>query len=176
MATWTDIPNPAVSTGGAPRGSVMTALRDNPVAIAAGATGAPRIYGDAVARPGDGLAVLTVSAADTVRLGPGFDAVGNTFTNSIYEGQVRAHATHTFTSGSGTVTLALLLNGGTIKTWALTSPSSQARTWDVSVNIGDVISWQLTTSGDSEGSVSGTYLSASDGYVIVYPVMLASDM
>lgn len=43
MTTWTTIPNTAVAAGGRPRGSVITALRDNPVAIAEGAAGAPRV-------------------------------------------------------------------------------------------------------------------------------------
>jgi hypothetical protein len=43
MATWTNLPNTAVGVGGLPSGTTVTALRDNPVAIAEGATGAPRI-------------------------------------------------------------------------------------------------------------------------------------
>jgi len=43
MTTWTDLPNAAVQPGGRPRGSTITALRDNPIAIAEDATGAPKI-------------------------------------------------------------------------------------------------------------------------------------
>lgn len=48
MTTWTSIPNAAVAAGGRPRGSVVTALRDNPIALAEGASGAPRIVGKAL--------------------------------------------------------------------------------------------------------------------------------
>jgi len=43
MADWTNLPNQAVGVGGLPSGTTVTALRDNPVAIAEGAAGAPRV-------------------------------------------------------------------------------------------------------------------------------------
>lgn len=48
MPAYTNIPNSAVQPGGRPRGSTVTALRDNPLAIAEGATGAPRVLGKAL--------------------------------------------------------------------------------------------------------------------------------
>ena len=45
MADWTTLPNTAVGVGGLPSGTTVTALRDNPVAIAEGAAGAPRVQG-----------------------------------------------------------------------------------------------------------------------------------
>jgi hypothetical protein len=47
MADWTNLPNTAVGVGGLPSGTTVTALRDNPVAIAEGAAGAPRVQGTA---------------------------------------------------------------------------------------------------------------------------------
>jgi hypothetical protein len=41
MTTWTDISNPAVAVGGIPSSTTVTALRDNPVALAEAASGAP---------------------------------------------------------------------------------------------------------------------------------------
>jgi hypothetical protein len=43
MADWTNLPNTAVGVGGLPSGTTVTALRDNPVAIAEGAAGSPLI-------------------------------------------------------------------------------------------------------------------------------------
>ena len=43
MADWTNLPNAAVGVGGLPSGTTVTALRDNPIAIAEGAPGAPKI-------------------------------------------------------------------------------------------------------------------------------------
>ena len=48
MADWTNLPNQAVGVGGLPSGTTVTALRDNPVAIAEGAAGAPRIQTAAI--------------------------------------------------------------------------------------------------------------------------------
>jgi hypothetical protein len=45
MADWTNLPNTAVGVGGLPSGTTVTALRDNPVAIAEGAAGAPVVRG-----------------------------------------------------------------------------------------------------------------------------------
>jgi predicted heme/steroid binding protein len=44
MATWTSISNAAVAVGGIPSSSTVTALRDNPVAIAGAASGAPVVF------------------------------------------------------------------------------------------------------------------------------------
>ena len=48
MATWTEIPNSSIETGKAIRAVDGLAFRDNPVAIAEGATGAPRIVNEAI--------------------------------------------------------------------------------------------------------------------------------
>jgi hypothetical protein len=44
MPTWTEISNPAVAVGGIPSSATVTALRDNPGAMAEAATGAPVIF------------------------------------------------------------------------------------------------------------------------------------
>jgi hypothetical protein len=44
MATWTSISNAAVAVGGIPSSSTVTALRDNPTALAETASGAPVVF------------------------------------------------------------------------------------------------------------------------------------
>jgi hypothetical protein len=44
MATWTSISNAAVAVGGIPSSTTVTALRDNPEAIAEAANGAPVVF------------------------------------------------------------------------------------------------------------------------------------
>jgi hypothetical protein len=44
MSTWTSISNAAVAVGGIPSSATVTALRDNPVAIAGAASGAPVVF------------------------------------------------------------------------------------------------------------------------------------
>ncbi len=58
MAVWTDIPTGALEPGKPARSVDAIALRDNPVAMAEGAPGAPRIAGQ------QGPAVLTGGIAD----------------------------------------------------------------------------------------------------------------
>ena len=60
MADWTNLPNQAVGVGGLPSGTTVTALRDNPVAIAEGAAGAPRTRGSA--RSHNKLGEITATA------------------------------------------------------------------------------------------------------------------
>ena len=48
MADWTALSNTAVGVGGLPSGATITALRDNPQAIAEGAAGAPRVVDGAL--------------------------------------------------------------------------------------------------------------------------------
>jgi hypothetical protein len=48
MADWTTLSNTAVGVGGLPSGATITALRDNPIAIAEGAVGAPRVVDGAL--------------------------------------------------------------------------------------------------------------------------------
>ena len=60
MADWTNLPNLAVGVGGLPSGTTVTALRDNPIAIAEGAAGAPRVRG--TARNHNKLGEITATA------------------------------------------------------------------------------------------------------------------
>lgn len=57
MTDYTLLSNTAVGVGGLPSGATVTALRDNPIAIAEGAPGAPRVL--------DGALDTTVAAAGT---------------------------------------------------------------------------------------------------------------
>jgi hypothetical protein len=70
MADWTNLPNTAVGVGGLPSGTTVTALRDNPVAIAEGAAGAPRVQtlGQSLSRiatfSGTGLSITEIDFID----------------------------------------------------------------------------------------------------------------
>lgn len=61
MADWTNIPNGNIETGKPIRAIDGRALRDNPIAIAEGAAGAPRIVALAMA---GGRSLPTIGAAD----------------------------------------------------------------------------------------------------------------
>jgi hypothetical protein len=48
MTDFTTLSNTAVGVGGLPSGATVTALRDNPIAIAEGTSGAPKVQSDAL--------------------------------------------------------------------------------------------------------------------------------
>jgi len=82
MADWTNLPNQAVGVGGLPSGTTVTALRDNPVAIAEGAPGAPRVQraaieGDAINRVK--IDTGTNSVSGTLSAGGGVDIIMNPY-------------------------------------------------------------------------------------------------
>ncbi|HEV8035852.1 hypothetical protein [Yoonia sp.] len=70
MADWTTLSNGAVGVGGLPSGTTVTALRDNPIAIAEGAAGAPRVQGigSALTRVATYTATATVSEIEFIDL------------------------------------------------------------------------------------------------------------
>ena len=84
MADWTNLPNQAVGVGGLPSGTTVTALRDNPVAIAQGAAGAPKIQYAAI---DEGLAQQPAGGVGTYA----FLATGNTSGSNSF-GSTRAGA------------------------------------------------------------------------------------
>ena len=200
MADWTTLPNLAVGVGGLPSGTTVTALRDNPVAIAEGAEGAPRLYGKAaVPRPQQAeLPVLSLSASDDVTLSDlhysgNFSSTStssSTFqsagiiTSVLMSGTVRFRATQTAVStglqgSSGDI--RILKNGTVIQTWSLsvgsnTNNAVQARSVDISVSVDDVFEWQVRLSSGSSMSISSIVERANDGYQRIGVPIKVSDL
>lgn len=181
MTTWTTIPDTSITTGQPIRAVDGRALRDNPVAIAEGATGAPRIYGRAVIpeefATSDGVA-LAVNAADTYALEVGagyYSSLQGFFTTNsttfqvatdlyirCYTGTLRFKAQHKDgnTANTGTSDLRILLNGVVVQTWNTGSGSYVVRTQDIAVVPGDVVTWQTRTTNaysSSDFGLIGTY-------------------
>ena len=82
MTDWTTLPNQAVGVGGLPSGTTVTALRDNPVAIAEGSPGAPRVELPAIV---DALSVVPAGSVGSYA----FLGVNNTDHISTF-GETRA--------------------------------------------------------------------------------------
>ena len=200
MADWTNLPNTAVGVGGLPSGTTVTALRDNPVAIAQGAAGAPRLYGKAaVPRPqqteldvlslGLGSVVLTdlhwsgdfviTSSSSTSFVGSGV------VTSVLMSGNVTCQATQRITSTSfsnATGEIRLLKNGTVIQTFSSTASSGPntvdtTRSIDVSVVVGDTFEWEvrLVSSGGTS-RVSGQTFLADDAYTRIAIPIKVSDL
>ena len=189
MTAWTTISNALVAVGAKPFASTMQALRDNviaafegdPTAQAAGIT----LRGEAVARWGTGLPVLTVSAANTYtlpqdsRAGLDFtsgaeatsstsNVVAATYVVRAYSGTIRLRASHRFQSiSAGSSVLELFKNGGLVQSWSTTSGTAVQRTADVAVASNDVFEWRHRRSGGSapdDSIVSETSITANRAY------------
>lgn len=153
--------------------------RDNPLAIAEGDATAPRIFGEAMARPDNGLTVLTVSAANTYTLGVGLTIVegdlsngaitnanASTITVKNFSGTIRFKASHQTSGGSFTSTLEIYKNNVLVTSFATQSTTPVARTADVSVAVNDVIEWRhRTNAAGSPSTVSALSQTASNAWV-----------
>jgi hypothetical protein len=156
MSTWSNIPNAAVGVGGLPSATTVTALRDNPIAIANGASGAPRIQQPAIATGAVSFRTLgTLSAGNSVRArrdsvvenqapaGQSSSYTQRFAVGFLQSGTVRITAEHRRTSGNGASEIRvrrLRADGAsTMNSWTTTSGSFQLRSVDVSVRAGDVV-------------------------------------
>tara|TARA_R110000744_G_scaffold21626_9_gene55832 strand:- start:1291 stop:1857 length:567 start_codon:yes stop_codon:yes gene_type:complete len=178
MTDYTSIADSQVEPLSPVTSELMTALRDNPRAIAEGAVGAPKIQGAAAADEGRGLPVITVTAADTVTVVRGagavtgnlttssaVDVVAQTYTIFSYTGSMRFTASHQAADVYSTSVLSLYKNDVLVNSWSTTNLAQ--RTEDVSVAPTDVIEWRhRSPSASALSSFSGAVLRASDGYVL----------
>ena len=154
MATWTNIPDSSIEPGKPIRSIDGIALRDNPIAIAEGATGAPRLYLGALER---------ISAGNQIRLRDDqarTTSVTTFFSTSVsfdflQSGTVRVSAEHRTTSGGTAVEMRFERERAGVQTvlstWATTSTSFTTRTLDVAVIPGDkvLVTHRSTASGVS---------------------------
>jgi hypothetical protein len=179
MADYTDLSNAAVGIGGLPSGATVTALRDNPIAIAEAAVGAPKIQGAAAADVGRGLLVLTVSAADTVVVDRGHgpvvgttttasavEVVAQTYTMQTYTGAMRFVASHNASDNFTTSFLYIYKNDVLVNSWSRAGNVPIERTEDITFVQGDVIEWRHNKTGDSSSVFGSPAVKANDGYVI----------
>lgn len=166
--------------------SLLKRFAQNVLAMFEGAAGAPRLTGEGVARPGNGLAVLTVTAADTFTAQGGFVAVtgtlltnstadlaAQTWTISNYTGSMRFRASHTATGG--TSTLGLFKNGTLVTSFGTTT-GPVARVVDVAVVPGDVIEWRHHTTITNSSEVSNISVTASDAWRFQLPLIQATNI
>jgi hypothetical protein len=188
MATWTTLPDASLEPGKPIRSIDGLALRDNPVAITEGASGAPRIVGLAAKRFAD-FPVLTVSAADTFSAFNGSGAeplatvttsttevVAYRYTINKYSGSLRFRTIQSggstqVSSYSGTYTinttstLRIFKNGTLISTYTQFGAGGVTRTNDIAIAPGDVIEWRHRTSNSiASVAISSTVVLGSNGY------------
>ena len=192
MADWTNLPNQAVGVGGLPSGTTVTALRDNPVAIAEGAAGAPRLRGFAAMTVTEYLSLFPLSVdVGTFVISP--EAYDGQFTNIsnatstfqsagiieavFFSGNARFRATQFATAVSGfsssNCEIRLLKNGTVVQTFSVSSPTdgvvSAIRDIDISVAVGDTFEWQQRRpSGNNAGvGISNMSILVDDTVILI---------
>jgi hypothetical protein len=184
MATWTTLPDASLEPGKPIRSIDGLALRDNPVAITEGATGAPRIVGLAAKRFAD-FPVLTVSAADTYSAETGSnpeplattttsttEVVAYRYTINKYTGSLRFKTSQrggSYETEFGSVptqsTLRIFKNGTLISTYTQNGLTYVTRTNDIAIVPGDVIEWRHRTDNSlGSAGIVNTVVLGSNGY------------
>jgi hypothetical protein len=159
---WTTIPNSDIDQDSPITQTLMTALRDNPIAIANGDAGAPRLqlpaFQEVAAGDETRFESLSVRSTSTTV----FTFVQRYFL--MQSGTIRVTLRHRRTE-AGSSEARVQRNGTTITTWSTSSTAFQSRSIDFSISPGDQISVQHrnTTTGTSEidqirALTSGAYL------------------
>jgi hypothetical protein len=154
MADWTTLPNTAVGVGGLPSGATVTALRDNPVAIAEGAAGAPRIENAAHLPPVAGATYVLWSQNAEVSQSSGvtsyedvnnhryFDRERHVGVLCLVAGVIRCTFDHRSDLNGISVSARIIKNGTQLAEWSTSSNTYTSRSLDVTVDVGDQVIFQ----------------------------------
>lgn len=177
MTTYTTILDADIDQDSPVTQPLMSALRDNPIAIAEGDANSPGIYGGALQNDYNiNLPVTTVAAGDVISAqGEGrvlgtlstsstTDVVGARYTIKSYTGTLRFKCSHRATNG--TSTLSLYKNNVLVQSYTNGTSSSVARSNDVAIVPTDVLEWRHKISNALyESALSSIVASADDPYV-----------
>lgn len=165
MANWTNIPTDRIEPGKPIRAIDGLALRDNPIAIAEGASGAPKIREAAIDTNSiNGNRLRTNSVANDRLVNKTITnakIANNTITGALFsDGSVRSWLGSQSAGAVGTY--AFVTSSNLVYTWGQTAPGSNLRTAAVSsdgVVVGDSLSGTWRIMGN--GAVGGTNIRAT---------------
>ena len=169
MTSYTPIANGSVDAGSPIDEGLITALRDNPIAISEGSTGAPPIASTAVLLEA-GITAFPEPVAGDVRIYGGVltngvsevsGAINDTFGPThtmLRSGTFRFRIRYGKTSGIGTARMKLYKNDVIIHTAGYVS-STATFTLDVQLNAGDT--WKVLW--DEGNTTSGGFVGVSIG-------------
>lgn len=138
MADWTTIADAQVDPKAPVTSELMTALRDNPSAIAEGATGATRIYADSMQGSVAGTTVLfSALGGDAPQTTGGTETIveGSRF-RATTSGAYRISFEHRKPFGDSS-TVVIYKNGSSVYSDTTTSSSYVVDTYDITLTAGD---------------------------------------
>lgn len=170
MANYTDIPDGNLDPDSPIRSVDGLALRDNPIAIAEGASGAPRVAPEALEARSVGSVRchydITVYATDSggdVSISAGGDDVFSIVV--FYPGDYKFLYELKAVNGN-TVTAKVKINGSTVNTQTTTSTSFVNKSYSASnLSRGDVITIRLDTSDSNNAGRIGGFEVKTDTFV-----------
>lgn len=154
---WTNIPDDVLEPGKPIRSVDAIALRDNPIAIAQGLAGAPRILTAALFPPSAGSAhiIMRLQESEASTIHSDYSATGEQNRHNsgrhlgvtvLVPGVIRCRLLHRSSVGSNSAEVRVLRNGAVVQTWSNSSNGNVERIVDVAVNVGDAIIFQLRSS------------------------------
>ena len=139
MTSYITIPNTSIDPNSPVTSDLMTYLRDNPIAITEGATGAPRIQALAMYSPaaGNNKLVDFIQGFGEQYGSTGSASVKQSYFTAVVACTIRVYLTFTIsTSGTGTGSVSIYKNGASVQSW----PTGQTGvTVDVTLAIGDTL-------------------------------------
>lgn len=181
MTSYTAIPNGDIDQDSPITQPLMTALRDNPIAMAEGDDPAPRILGEAAGRDSSvaarRLPVATVAAGSvassqgqgavtgTISTTSLTNVVAYTYTIRSYSGTLRFSVTQTNSGGGGNAIAEIYKNNILVQSYTR-SPGTTVRTNDVTVAVDDVIEWRHRITGAGDSQLTSAVVSADNPYII----------
>lgn len=162
MTDYNEILETETAPGAPGKSSLWKRWSKNVIAMFEGALNAPRLLGEAIARGGYGLPVLTITSTDAFDISEGTlqvygpaAMIGTTAVSALkvtiqtYTGAMRFRVSHASGGGGWSANLALYKNGSLVISLATTSMVAVARVVDVVIAPGDIIEWLHSSSGSS---------------------------
>lgn len=172
MPGYTNISNALVAVGAKPFATTIQALRDNPIAIAEGEPGAPRLLLSALERLTPGTSIRM--RADTVHSvsGTNFVTVPNFDLAFIQAGTVRIAFEHRVNINNISEVRIYLRRAGTSSVLTTISQGGSTfvqKTYDLNVQPGDLVFLQHRNTSSSVSEIRNVRLQVDDG-VFFWPV------
>ena len=155
-------------------------LAGNPIAIAEGKPGAPRLYGLA-AVPDQNRSELQVESGvsatnDWIETGINIDGpLSGVFRVVTLTGTLRFSVIYT-TSTAATGTLEIRRNGVALQSWAQPGTETETRVLDAASVPSDEWQWVIVPSAGSGGTLSSRQVGASDSYTRIGVPIRRSDL
>lgn len=171
MTTYTAIPNGDVDQDSPVTQPLMTLVRDNPIGIAEGAAGAPRIWLPALERLLPGTEIRLRSDTAVLITTSTFTTVPNFTIETIQEGTIRVTFEHRRNTNASEVRLLRRRAGANTASSVVSTTSTTfvAGSIDITVQPGDRVTVQHRNTGATDSEIRNVRLQVATG-IYFWPV------